>query len=185
MFSRLPRKVRELANSRWQVRMVAVAAVSLVTRAAADEGMWTFDQFPANLVRAKYGVEITSAWLAGVQASTLRLATCTASFVSPSCLILTNHHCVKECLTEHSSPTHRAGVERAHTNISAAGKAHLSFSLERMRERPGPNNALVRRVFDGASPDNLAAQLVDPSNLPTRCAFALVERRRGRDRSLG
>ena len=85
--------------------ILALLLALLAGRTCADEGMWTFDQFPANVVRAKYGVQITPAWLAGVQASTLRLANCTASFVSPTGLILTNHHCVEGCLSEHSSPT--------------------------------------------------------------------------------
>ena len=35
--------------------------------------------------------------------STIRLSNCTASFVSPQGLILTNHHCVESCLGELSS----------------------------------------------------------------------------------
>jgi hypothetical protein len=38
-----------------------------------------------------------------VRLSTIRLTNCTASFVSPQGLILTNHHCVESCLGELSS----------------------------------------------------------------------------------
>ena len=38
-----------------------------------------------------------------VRQSTLRLTNCTASFVSPEGLILTNHHCIESCLAELSS----------------------------------------------------------------------------------
>jgi hypothetical protein len=69
----------------------------------ADEGMWTVDNFPTALVKERYGVEITPQWLERVRLSTIRLAYCTASFVSPDGLILTNHHCVARCLAEHSS----------------------------------------------------------------------------------
>src|ERR1700681_5068219 len=69
----------------------------------ADEGMWTFDNFPANPVKQRYGTDITAAWLDDVRLSTIRLANCTASFVSPEGLILTNHHCVESCLAELSS----------------------------------------------------------------------------------
>ena len=41
----------------------------------------------------------------------------------------------------------------------------LSFSLERMREWLGPDDALVRSVFGKESPDSLAAGLVDGSRL--------------------
>jgi hypothetical protein len=71
--------------------------------AFADEGMWTFDSFPSSAVRQRYGADITPAWLDHVRLSTIRLSNCTASFVSPAGLILTNHHCVESCLAELSS----------------------------------------------------------------------------------
>lgn len=71
--------------------------------AQAEEGMWTFDNFPAALVRERLGVEITPAWLDRVRLSTVRLSNCTASFVSAEGLILTNHHCVRTCLEQVSS----------------------------------------------------------------------------------
>src|ERR1700691_1479719 len=71
--------------------------------AVADEGMWTFDSFPVQAVKQTYGVDVTSAWLDKVRLSTIRLANCTASFVSPEGLILTNHHCVESCLAELST----------------------------------------------------------------------------------
>jgi hypothetical protein len=71
--------------------------------AVADEGMWTFDSFPEQAVRQTYGVAVTPAWLDKVRLSTIRLSNCTASFVSPEGLILTNHHCVESCLAEISN----------------------------------------------------------------------------------
>jgi hypothetical protein len=69
----------------------------------AEEGMWTFDNFPSNAVKQHYGADVTPAWLDHVRLSTIRLTNCTASFVSPEGLILTNHHCVESCLAELSS----------------------------------------------------------------------------------
>src|SRR5580704_8884848 len=71
--------------------------------ALAIEGMWTFDNFPSAAVRQSFGADITPAWLDHVRLSTLRLTNCTASFVSPGGLILTNHHCLESCLAEMSS----------------------------------------------------------------------------------
>src|SRR5450631_3570969 len=71
--------------------------------ALADEGMWTFDNFPSSEVKRQYGADITAAWLDRVRLSTIRLTNCTASFVSPEGLILTNHHCVEACLAELST----------------------------------------------------------------------------------
>jgi peptidase S46-like protein len=69
----------------------------------ADEGMWTFDNFPSDTVQKAYGAQITPAWLDHVRLSTIRLTNCTGSLVSPEGLFITNHHCVESCLGELSS----------------------------------------------------------------------------------
>jgi len=79
--------------------LLAAAAVPVL----ADEGMWTFDNFPSATVKEQYGARIDAAWLDRVRRSTIRLANCTASFVSPEGLILTNHHCVRSCLADLST----------------------------------------------------------------------------------
>ena len=87
-------------------RILALAAVVALAAAPAwaDEGMWTFDNFPSEQVKAAYGVAIDQAWLDRVQAAAVRLTSgCSASVVSPSGLVLTNHHCVVECVQDLSS----------------------------------------------------------------------------------
>lgn len=70
----------------------------------ADEGMWTLDNFPKDEVARKYGVRIDDQMLERLQRSIVRLETgCTASFVSPEGLVLTNHHCVSTCLADNST----------------------------------------------------------------------------------
>jgi hypothetical protein len=83
--------------------LLLLAACAASLPAIANEGMWTFDNFPASAVRQSFGADITPAWLDHVRLSTLRLTNCTASFVSREGLILTNHHCVESCLAELSS----------------------------------------------------------------------------------
>jgi hypothetical protein len=83
--------------------LLLLAACAASLPAMANEGMWTFDNFPASAVRQSFGADITPAWLDHVRLSTLRLTNCTASFVSREGLILTNHHCIESCLAELSS----------------------------------------------------------------------------------
>ena len=80
-----------------------LVASALSLPALANEGMWTFDNFPAAAVKQDFGADISQAWLDHARLSTLRLTNCTASFVSPEGLILTNHHCIESCLAELSS----------------------------------------------------------------------------------
>jgi hypothetical protein len=81
-------------------------AASLAASAAAqaDEGMWTFDNFPSAAVKAKYGVAIDQAWLDRVRGAAVRLSSgCSASIVTSEGLVLTNHHCVRDCAQNLSS----------------------------------------------------------------------------------
>jgi hypothetical protein len=87
-----------------QLKLVLVSALLTVAAAAhADEGMWTFHNPPTQLISQKYGVALTPEWLERVRLSTVRLSNCTASFVSPNGLILTNFHCSWTCLEDHST----------------------------------------------------------------------------------
>ncbi|MDP2339524.1 MAG: S46 family peptidase [Deltaproteobacteria bacterium] len=85
---------------------LAVAAVvaGLSLPAFADEGMWTFNNFPADKVAAKYGFKPDQAWLDRARLGSARLAGgCSASFVSPDGLVMTNHHCAHQCIHEVST----------------------------------------------------------------------------------
>ncbi len=86
---------------------IACGALSVLASlpASADEGMWTYHDFPSQAVAEKFGVRIDQTWLDRVRLGTVRLAGCTASFVSPNGLILTNHHCIESCLAELSTQT--------------------------------------------------------------------------------
>jgi len=81
-------------------------ALSLLASAVsfADEGMWTFNGFPADKTKAKYGWAPNPEWLDHVRLASVRLARgCSASVVSPDGLVLTNHHCSRDCIDQLSS----------------------------------------------------------------------------------
>jgi V8-like Glu-specific endopeptidase len=82
------------------VVLVALFAVAIT----ADEGMWTFDNFPKAEVAKKYGVQVTDQMLSNLQRAVVRIESgCTGSLVSPDGLVLTNHHCARSCLAENST----------------------------------------------------------------------------------
>ena len=88
------------------MKLVPIAALAALASlpAAADEGMWTFDNPPQDAIRQQYGVTLDSAWLDRVRLATVRLETgCTGSFISGEGLILTNHHCAEDCIAQNSS----------------------------------------------------------------------------------
>ena len=83
--------------------LLALIILVVCTPAFSDGGMWTFQEFPHALLKREHNADVTSAWLERVRTATIRLSNCTASFVSPEGLILTNHHCAEACLDEHST----------------------------------------------------------------------------------
>jgi hypothetical protein len=87
-------------------RIPAAALAALASfSAAADEGMWTFDNPPREAIAKKYGVTLDGPWLDRLQRATVRLESgCTGSFVSAEGLVLTNHHCAEECIAQNSTP---------------------------------------------------------------------------------
>lgn len=87
-----------------KVLVRALALFALASAAQADEGMWTFDNFPKSAVKERLGVDVSDAWLDKVRLSTTRIAGCTGSFISPDGLMLTNFHCSWTCLSQLSTP---------------------------------------------------------------------------------
>ncbi len=100
------RSLRAAVSATASIAAVAgfLAVTATPSNARADEGMWTFDNFPIQTVNDKYGTRIDQAWLDRVRNAAVRIQGCSASFVSDEGLILTNWHCVVGCVQELSTP---------------------------------------------------------------------------------
>jgi hypothetical protein len=89
--------------------------------------MWTFENPPVNYFEQEYGFKPDDNWFDKVRLPALRFATyCSASFVSEDGLILTNHHCARQSVTD---------VNLEGEDLHAAG--FISNSLEDERPVPG------------------------------------------------
>ena len=88
---------------------LAVAALGATTDARADEGMWVPQQLPEiSKSLKKAGLKLDPRQLANLTGDPLgavvSLGGCTASFVSPQGLVVTNHHCAYGAIQLNSTP---------------------------------------------------------------------------------
>lgn len=86
-------------NLRAAAAAMGILGLAAAPSAQAEEGMWTFDNFPTDRMQEEMGWAPDQAWLDRTMAGTARLPGCSASNVSGAGLVLTNHHCVISCVT--------------------------------------------------------------------------------------
>ena len=86
------------------VCLSAILALS-TSSAKADEGMWLFNDLPIELLKQRYGFEPTSEWAEHLMKSSVRFNVGgSASFISSTGLVLTNHHVGADTLYKLSTP---------------------------------------------------------------------------------
>lgn len=82
----------------------ALLVLPLAAPAVADEGMWLLNEFPAERFEAEYGFAPSQEWLDRVSAASVRFNNGgSGSFVSPTGLVMTNHHVGFDCIQKVSS----------------------------------------------------------------------------------
>jgi hypothetical protein len=77
--------------------------VCLASLLSADDGMWLYNAFPKDKVKAKYGFEPSQQWLDHLRLSSVRFNVGSGSFVSPDGLTFTNHHVGAACVQQIST----------------------------------------------------------------------------------
>ena len=104
-------------GSVWLVAGISGGAAS---RASADEGMWTYNQFPRERVRERYGFLPTDAWLDHVRLSSVRFDSGgSGSFVSATGLVMTNHHVGADCIAKLGASEHDYHRDGFHAKAAA------------------------------------------------------------------
>jgi Peptidase S46 len=140
-----------------RILLVAMSSLAVLVPAQsvrADEGMWTFDNFPSGSVQARYGFAPDGAWLDAVRSAAVRLTSgCSASVVSKEGLVLTNHHCVVEC---------EQTMSTAEQDYVSTG--FLTHKRQEERLCPGMQAEILRQITDVTSRVQAAIASGDPKD---------------------
>ena len=127
---------------------------ALAASAAADEGMWLFNQPPRELLREHYQFEATDAWLEHVQKSSVRFNSGgSGSFVSSDGLLISNHHVGADALQKLSSREHNYLRDGFHARSPAEEMKCLDLELnvlDSIEDVTARVNAAVPRDADPA-----------------------------------
>ena len=82
---------------------IAVLGFAAASSASAEEGMWTFDNFPIARANQTLGTHIDQGFLDQVRLSSVKFGGCSAGIVSGEGLVMTNNHCVATCVANLST----------------------------------------------------------------------------------
>jgi hypothetical protein len=89
------------------MRLALTASIAVLAFAAsaarAEEGMWTFDNFPIARANQTLGTSIDQSFLDQVRLSSVKFGGCSAGIVSGEGLVMTNNHCVATCVANLST----------------------------------------------------------------------------------
>ena len=165
------------------MKLVSIAAFAAFAAfpAAAEEGMWTFDNPPRAAVAEKYGVTLDSAWLDRVREATVRLETgCTGSFISADGLILTNHHCAEDCIAQRSSEGNDLNTDGF---LAGTREQELKCEEDAVSVLVGTEDvtAKVTAALKGVAPEGVvAARRAELTKLEQACEEASAKTKDGR-----
>ena len=90
-----------------RILLCGLAWVLAIGASFGDEGMWLYNSFPKERVKAQYGFEVSQVWLDHVRLSSVRFNNGgSGSFVSADGLTFTNHHVGAMCVQQLSASGH-------------------------------------------------------------------------------
>lgn len=144
--------------------------------ATADEGMWTFDAVPVDKI-ARYGTSPNAEWLDRVRLSSARLAFgCSASFVSSTGLVLTNHHCAHSCIQQLSTKKEDLVENGFYAEQIADERKCPNFEVNRLEAITDVTSKIFKATEGKSGEAFNAAKKAEIAALEKACATSEEER---------
>jgi len=119
--------------------------------------MWTFDAPPIDYWRRTYNWAPDQKWLDHVRLASVRLPNCSASFVSSRGLVMTNHHCGREC-TASSSPADSNYIQTGFAAGTLADEKKCAGLYVDQLQSIQDVTGRVRAAITGTTPADQASQ---------------------------
>ena len=150
-------------------RQAAVGQLPPATYRPEFGTMWTFDAPPFDYWRRTYGWAPDQKWLDHVRLASVRLPNCSASFVSSRGLVMTNHHCGRECTASSSPPDSNYIVTGFSAGTLADEKKCAGLYVDQLQSIENVTSR-VRAAVTGTTPAQQAAQRsAVTSQIQTEC----------------
>jgi len=119
--------------------------------------MWTFDAPPLDYWARRYSFRPSQEWLDHVRLSAGSVGGCTASFVSPDGLILTNHHCSRGCIDGSTRPGEDLLTNGFYAPTRAEERACPGMFMDDLLGITDVTDSVAAAVPVGTAPDRAAA----------------------------
>jgi hypothetical protein len=135
---------------------IVLAATGPTVR--ADEGMWLYSAPPREQLKAKYGFELTDAWLEHLMKSSVRFNSGgSGSFVSADGLVITNHHVASDDLQKISDEKNNYLRDGFYARSQAEEKKLVDLELNVLQSIEDVTHRVNAGVPAGASGEAAAA----------------------------
>ena len=151
--------------------LALILGVMLIAPAAfAGAGMWPLSNLPTATLQKRFNFTPTKGWVEHVQLASVRLAGgCSGSFVSPDGLVLTNHHCVVECLQGLSDKKHDYMANYFYAKERDDEMKCPSMEIEQIVKRTNDTDKVNKALAGKSGAAYVAAQRAVTSSLEPAC----------------
>jgi hypothetical protein len=133
--------------------------------------MWTFENPPLQYWRDRYDFAASQEWLDNVRLASVRYGqVCSASFVSPDGLVMTNHHCAQQCIEDVSTADVDHVVAGFHARTRAEERVCPNLFLDQLLAIEDVTDRVRAAAPAGATSQQIAdAQAAEAQRIQQEC----------------